>query len=145
MLLYRGYKIKALLFIHSFIRVCFVNQGMNESVYSQIPLASCFRFAIFSVSARECKSDVVREWWSRMVVQNKVLNLFNQVQMLHCIDQTPSSGGHNQFVDGFQVALQLRQRHPDYFRLLTSVVVDFYDVGTDFVPFDHRSKHRTIE
>ena len=67
-----------------------------------------------------------------------------QMQMLHCIVQTKSTGGANQFADGFWAAEQLRALHPQYFSLLTTVPVDFYDIGNDVVAFDRRSTHPTI-
>jgi gamma-butyrobetaine dioxygenase len=66
------------------------------------------------------------------------------MQMLHCLVQTKSQGGANQFSDGFRAAEQLRARHPDYFNILSAVPVEFFDIGNDFIPFDRRSTHRTI-
>jgi gamma-butyrobetaine dioxygenase len=67
-----------------------------------------------------------------------------QVQLLHCIVQTKSQGGANQFSDGFRAAEQLRERNPEYFKILTEVPVEFLDLGSDFISFDRRATHRTI-
>ena len=60
------------------------------------------------------------------------LNIYDtimQVQLLHCIQQASSEGGDNEFSDGFSVAEQLRNEKPDVFKILSTVPVDFYDVG----------------
>ena len=51
--------------------------------------------------------------------------------MLHCVQQTTSEGGDNQFCDGFHVAERLRVEQPDNFKLLTEVLIDFHDLGEE--------------
>ena len=48
-----------------------------------------------------------------------------QVQLLHCIEQCSCEGGANKFVDGFAVAEHLRAHHPEAFRLLTTVKMEY--------------------
>jgi hypothetical protein len=64
--------------------------------------------------------------------------------MMSCIKQTMSEGGANQYVDGFQVASQLRQQRPDLFRVLCDTELTFYDVGSELYKFHTISRHRTI-
>ncbi|KAL4622727.1 gamma-butyrobetaine dioxygenase [Arapaima gigas] len=66
------------------------------------------------------------------------------VQFLHCLQQA-KEGGESEVVDGFQVAQQLRQKNPEAFRTLSSLVVDFTDTGVDYCDFAIQSKHRIIE
>ena len=54
-----------------------------------------------------------------------------QVQFLHCIKQTTGEGGENHFVDGFNIAEQLRAEAPEAFQVLSSVKFTFEDVGED--------------
>ena len=54
------------------------------------------------------------------------------MQMLHCISQADFSGGENGFADGFWAAEQLRQKYPEYFELLTTHDIDYWDFGEDF-------------
>lgn len=53
------------------------------------------------------------------------------VQLLHCIQQTATEGGDNEFSDAFHVAEQLRRDQPEVFKVLTTTPVDFYDVGEE--------------
>lgn len=52
------------------------------------------------------------------------------MQMLHCIENE-TIGGENEFCDGFTVANQLRENNKEKFDVLTSVGVDFQDIGED--------------
>uniref|UniRef100_A0A182W6S7 Gamma-butyrobetaine dioxygenase n=1 Tax=Anopheles minimus TaxID=112268 RepID=A0A182W6S7_9DIPT len=52
--------------------------------------------------------------------------------LLHCLVQSTNPiGGENLIADGFYVAEQLRQFHPDEFRLLSETLVDWSDLGAD--------------
>lgn len=52
--------------------------------------------------------------------------------LLHCLVQSSNpTGGENLIADGFYVAEQLRQHHPDDFRLLSETLVDWSDLGAD--------------
>ncbi|XP_078693323.1 gamma-butyrobetaine dioxygenase-like isoform X1 [Branchiostoma floridae x Branchiostoma belcheri] len=66
------------------------------------------------------------------------------VQMLHCIEQTKGEGGESHLVDGFSVAYQLKEENPDAFRLLTTLKVNFCNVGLDFHKFFLRQRQHTI-
>lgn len=68
-----------------------------------------------------------------------------QTQLMHCIKQAQGPGGANQFVDGFQVANQMRERYPDLFEVLCNTELRYYDIGTDYYKFHTISRHRTIE
>ncbi|XP_051885312.1 gamma-butyrobetaine dioxygenase [Pristis pectinata] len=66
------------------------------------------------------------------------------VQFLHCLKQT-DVGGETKIVDGFHVANQLRRLNPEAFQILTSVLVDFTDIGVDYCDFSLQSKHKIID
>jgi gamma-butyrobetaine dioxygenase len=53
-----------------------------------------------------------------------------QVQFLHCISQS-SVGGSNKLVDGFRVAERIREHHPEAFRLLTTVQMEYKDFNSE--------------
>jgi len=69
-----------------------------------------------------------------------------QMKMVHCINAGADCDLGNkqvtQFVDGFQAAQQLKTKHPDQFRLLTSVKLDFFSVGHNAIMM---SRHPTIK
>ncbi|KAL9988263.1 hypothetical protein ACROYT_G002690 [Oculina patagonica] len=66
--------------------------------------------------------------------------------LLHCVEQAPGTGGANQFVDGFHVARELQNKHPEMFDLLTKARFQFVDVGKDvFGEFHQKCSHNTIE
>lgn len=46
------------------------------------------------------------------------------IQLLHCL-RNSAEGGESGLLDGFRAADLLRQRHPEYFRILTSTPVTF--------------------
>ena len=69
------------------------------------------------------------------------------MKMVHCISagaETESGDGQQvtQFVDGFQAAQQLKNKYPDQFRLLSTVKLDFFDVGHNAITM---SRHPTIK
>ncbi|XP_062917836.1 gamma-butyrobetaine dioxygenase [Mobula hypostoma] len=66
------------------------------------------------------------------------------VQFLHCIKKAVA-GGETVIVDGFHVANQLRRLNPEAFKILTSVFVDFTDIGVDYCDFSLQSKHKIID
>jgi len=65
------------------------------------------------------------------------------MKMVHCISQ-PITGDVQsvQFVDGFKAARQLRDRHPEQFRVLSTTKLDFYSWSVDSVMM---SRHPTIK
>lgn len=60
------------------------------------------------------------------------------VNMLHCVTQSKAGGG-NTLVDGFFVAELLRAKFSNYFRVLTSVKVNWSDYGEE-----NGIKHRVL-
>ena len=64
---------------------------------------------------------------------------------MHCISQTTVDGGETLVVDGFEVANQLRSLHPDYFNILASTTLHFYQRTSDMIDFYQMTRHRTIE
>ena len=63
-----------------------------------------------------------------------------QIQVLHCIEQAPTEGGTNTFADGFHIAQQFKDKHPELYKLLCVVAIPYWDVGTDEVG-DFYQKH----
>lgn len=53
------------------------------------------------------------------------------VNLLHCLVQTQSSGAFNLLADGFWVANEMRQRHPEMFETLTRTLVNWWDLGKE--------------
>lgn len=53
------------------------------------------------------------------------------VNLLHCLVQTSSSGAYNLLADGFAVAARLQQSHPEFFQILSTTIVDWWDVGEE--------------
>ncbi|XP_068801410.1 gamma-butyrobetaine dioxygenase [Struthio camelus] len=66
------------------------------------------------------------------------------VQFLHCIKQT-AAGGESEVVDGFHVANKLKKQNPQAFQILSSIAVDYTDVGVDYCDFAMQSKQRIID
>ncbi|CAB4003719.1 gamma-butyrobetaine dioxygenase-like [Paramuricea clavata] len=60
----------------------------------------------------------------------ETMNNEQPIQLLHCIHEN-TSGGDNIFVDGFNVAKQVYENHPDAFDVLKTFYVRFVDFGTD--------------
>ena len=56
------------------------------------------------------------------------------VQFLHCIEQRELKGGENEFTDGFHIASVIQNNNPEDFKTLTTVNVDFWNVGVDSTP-----------
>uniref|UniRef100_A0A8C5D3B4 gamma-butyrobetaine dioxygenase n=2 Tax=Gouania willdenowi TaxID=441366 RepID=A0A8C5D3B4_GOUWI len=73
-----------------------------------------------------------------------VLQYTPGIQLLHCIIQA-AEGGVSEMVDGFHAAEVLRQEDGEAFRILSSLLVDFNDVGTDYCDFFMHNKKHTIE
>lgn len=53
------------------------------------------------------------------------------VNVLHCRVQTSSNGGDNLLSDGFFVANYMKQYHPEEYKLLTEIDVEWSDVGVE--------------
>ncbi|XP_072039019.1 gamma-butyrobetaine dioxygenase-like [Amphiura filiformis] len=50
------------------------------------------------------------------------------IEILHCVQQS-EVGGDNQYTDVFNCAEKLQQSHPEYYKILTTTLVDFRDWG----------------
>lgn len=53
------------------------------------------------------------------------------VNLLHYFVQTKSNGGANLITDAFYVAEKMRREYPKYFKTLTSVKVNWRDIGNE--------------
>lgn len=53
------------------------------------------------------------------------------VNLLHCLVQSESSGGANQISDGFYVANLMRKEFPEDYRILTTTLVNWNDIGNE--------------
>jgi gamma-butyrobetaine dioxygenase len=53
------------------------------------------------------------------------------VNLLHCLVQSESAGGENLLANAFHVANVLKITWPDYFKLLSTVLVNWSDVGEE--------------
>lgn len=53
------------------------------------------------------------------------------VNILHCVVQTQSAGGSNLLVDAYHIADRLRSEHPEDFERLSSIDVDWNDIGSE--------------
>ncbi|XP_032529083.2 gamma-butyrobetaine dioxygenase-like [Danaus plexippus] len=51
--------------------------------------------------------------------------------LLHCLVQTNSKGGENLLSDCHYTARYMKQKHPDAYKLLTEVEVEWSDIGTE--------------
>lgn len=67
-----------------------------------------------------------------------------QVQFLHCLQQA-EQGGESEVVDGFHMAELLRREDPEAFNTLSSLYIDYTDIGSDYCDFSVQSKNRIIE
>ena len=61
-----------------------------------------------------------------------LLWFFIQIQLIHCIKQTDSPGGENQFADAFKVAEDLRKDELDIFQTLCNTPVAMRDSQPGF-------------
>jgi gamma-butyrobetaine dioxygenase len=66
------------------------------------------------------------------------------VQLLHCIQQYEMEGAENEFVDGFYLANMIRDKFPKEYKTLTTVPVDFWDVGVEEEPYGEFHKVTSI-
>ena len=66
------------------------------------------------------------------------------MQMLHCINMVPGKGGENVFCDGFNVARQMAVKHPNEYKILTSVPVTYFDEGKDTYHDHHHRYARPV-
>ncbi|CAH0405123.1 unnamed protein product [Chilo suppressalis] len=51
--------------------------------------------------------------------------------LLHCLVQTESYGGQNLLSDSFFVAEYMKQHHPEHYKILTEVEVEWSDIGVE--------------
>lgn len=64
--------------------------------------------------------------------------------MLHCIAQLGVVGGENTFSDGFMAEAILRQNHPEEWRALSTLKVEFNDEGSDAFGEFYKIKYAPI-
>ena len=66
--------------------------------------------------------------------------------MLHCIEQTPCTGGVSIYVDGFCTSQKLKDVDAKSFKFLSDVPIAFCDIGMDiFGEFDMQCSRPMIE
>lgn len=53
------------------------------------------------------------------------------INILHCFVQTVSKGGENLLVDGHYIAKYIKKIHPEEYKLLTEVDIEWNDMGTE--------------
>lgn len=100
---------------------------------------------VFEVQAKEDPSNVA--YTSRTLGLHVDLPYYQYMpgcQFLHCIRQSGMDGGENEFVDSFNVAEKIRLNHPEAFKYLTEVEVDFKDIGHEEGREFHKKLARTI-
>lgn len=51
--------------------------------------------------------------------------------LLHCLVQSTSEGGHNTIADGFYVAEYMKLHYPTYYEALAKTLVNWSDVGEE--------------
>lgn len=51
--------------------------------------------------------------------------------LLHCLVQSNSGGGQNTIADGFYAANKLKKLHPEHYEVLSRVLVNWRDAGTE--------------
>ena len=64
--------------------------------------------------------------------------------MLHCIEQA-GEGGENQFVDGVNIAEQLKRDYPEEYQILRTTQIDFRDAGDDHLRYHLKSRRPMIQ
>lgn len=53
------------------------------------------------------------------------------VNLLHFYEQTKTKGGSNIIVDGFNIAERIKHQHPEDYKILCEVVVDWNDITVE--------------
>ena len=51
------------------------------------------------------------------------------VQWLHCIEQFDMEGGENEFVDGYRLLDIIRRNHPEIWKVMTTMPIEWLDTG----------------
>jgi hypothetical protein len=70
---------------------------------------------------------------------------FLQIAMFHCLLQTKSKGGVNQWIDGFHAAHRLWKEDPESFDILTNTPIAYRNITrTEVGEFHNTSNHRLI-
>ena len=65
--------------------------------------------------------------------------------MFHCLLQTESKGGVNQWIDGFHAAHRLYEEDPELFDILTKTPIAYRNITrTEVGEFHNTSSHRLI-
>lgn len=62
-------------------------------------------------------------------------NINPSVQFLHCIKQYEMDGAENEFADGYYLAQIIEEEYPEEWKILTTVPIDFQDVGEEPEPY----------
>lgn len=57
------------------------------------------------------------------------------VNLLHCLVQSKSEGAQNLLSDGFFIAEMMKQHYPEEYKVLSTVLVNWYDVGQESTEF----------
>lgn len=86
----------------------------------------------FMVKAKDATSNVA--YLSENLQMHTDLPYYEYVpgvNLLHCLVQSKSEGAQNLLVDGFYVAEKIKKEHPKEFKLLTTVPVDWSDIGEE--------------
>ncbi|XP_047003044.1 gamma-butyrobetaine dioxygenase-like isoform X1 [Schistocerca americana] len=53
------------------------------------------------------------------------------LNLLHCLVQTDGPGGENLITDGFYVGNHMKKHNPDFYKLLSTVPVEWLDIGEE--------------
>lgn len=82
----------------------------------------------------------VKEGTNNIAYLNKPLQMHNDipfydyvpgVTVLHCLEQTKSPGAFNLLTDAFYASERLRSEHPEYFKILSTTMVNWSDYGAE--------------
>ncbi|GAB0088837.1 hypothetical protein DMENIID0001_033010 [Sergentomyia squamirostris] len=53
------------------------------------------------------------------------------VNLLHCLEQSQSSGGQNLLTDGLSICNMMRQKYSEHYKILKTIPVDWTDIGSE--------------
>ena len=67
-------------------------------------------------------------------------NVFPQTQFLHCM-KADTVGGENDFADGFKVEKIMKELHYEEWKILSTTLVEFGDIGTDEFGIFYKAKY----
>lgn len=86
----------------------------------------------FVVTSKESTSNVA--YLSQSLQMHTDLPYYEYkpgTNLLHCLVQSTSQGGHNTIADGFYVADYMKNNYPIYYDALVSTLVNWSDVGEE--------------